>query len=131
LETTTTYALNFIESLDLSCECRELANILLKNEEDCKSFYIEFLGRNRYVIDDLLDYREDRLEMSDITIDKFLDLCDNIVKQDIFENVFLQSISVDDIGIIEQAIKEGKTSLSAIYNRFQNNINENILKNVL
>jgi hypothetical protein len=131
LETTLSYTVNFIDSLNLSCECKALADVLFKTEEECKAFYIGFLGRNRYVIDDLLDYRENRLAMSDMSLDKFLALCDNRVKQDIFEQVFLQPISMGDAIIIDKAIEQGVTSLSAIYNRFENNVNENILKNVL
>lgn len=109
----------------------DLANVLLKSVEDCKDFYIGFFRRNRYVIDDLLDYREARLQLLETSLDRFILLCDGKVNRHIFEQVFLQSFSTDDIFLIEEAINKGKASLESIFISFQNEPNKNILKNVL
>ena len=123
---------NFIDSIDFkSAESKRLAKVLLKSEEECNYFYIGFLGRNRYIIDDLLDYREKKLSKSNITLDKFIAMCDNSVSREAFEQTFLQPINSTDAELIEDAISKGKTSLKGIYNRFQSNVNENVLKNVL
>lgn len=125
------YVKNFIDSLQLSEECEGLAKVLFSNEEQCKSFYLGFLGRNRYIIDDLLDYREKRLAISDMTLDKFLNLCNSVASKDIFEAVFLQHFTKSDIGVINNALINNSITLSFLYNRFQENVNENIMKNVL
>lgn len=108
-----------------------LAKVLLKTVENCRDFYIGFFGRNRLLIDDLLDYREKRLSLEEMSLYKFLWLCDGEINRDVFEQVFLQPFDVDDIFLIEEAVIEGRTTLEEIYNSFQKNPNENILKNVL
>ena len=127
----TSYIKNFIESLFVPNEWRELASVLFITEQDCNDFYIGFLGRNTYIIDDLLDFRENKLAMTDISLDNFLEMCDNMSTQKAFETTFLQPFTYDEIELISTAISDGKTSLEDIYNRFQKNVNENILKYVL
>lgn len=128
---TVIYSQSFIESLCLSVECYNIAHVLLKTREQCREFYIGFLGRNKNKLDDLLDYREHRLSLSDNSVNKFLERSDNKVKQDVFEDVFLQRFTLEEIMLIEEAISEKRTSLEAMYNCFELNVNENILKNVL
>lgn len=110
---------------------RELFDVLFKSVEDCNDFYIGYFGRNRHMIDDLLDYREYKLSIAKITLDKFITLCDNKVNREIFELTFLQKFYDEDISLIEKAISQGKISLHDIFNGFKNNPNKNILKYVL
>lgn len=126
------YINHFIESVGIKAEKeKSLARILLKSAEDCQDFYIGFFGRNKYVIDDMLDYREVRIKISGLTLDTFLWFCDYKVDKALFEKVFLQSFTDEDISIIKNAVETGKITLDEIYNNFKKNPNENILKNVL
>lgn len=125
------YVNNFIQSLKLKGKPKDLAGVLLTCKEDCHDFYIGYLGRNRHVIDDLLDYRESKLSIEDMSFDKFVDMCDNKVNKKVFENTFLQDISLSEVALIESMISSGRTSLKKIYDGFISNPNENILKNVL
>lgn len=118
----------FIESLQLP---KELASVVLTTVEDCQSFYIGFYGRNSYTIDDLLDYRERKLSISDIELDTFISMCNNIGRLETFRQTFLQPISESDMSLIDKAIENGKVTLEGIYNSFQENVNKNILQNVL
>jgi hypothetical protein len=125
------YVETFVDSLGLNPDQLEMARVLLKTEGCCKEFYIGFLNRNRYVTDDFLDYREEKLETLKFTLDEFLDMCYNINMLEAMENCFLQPISLLDLSLIDKAIEEGRTSLEVIYSEFQKNPNKNILKNVL
>lgn len=123
---------NFVDSIGVSSDKeRELAQVLFKTVECCNDFYIGFLGRNRHMIDDMLDYREHKLSIADVTVDKFIKLCDNKVNREIFELTFLQKFDSDSVSLIDKAISKGKTSLIDIFNNFQKNPNKNILKYVL
>lgn len=122
---------NFIDSLSLSSESKALAEVLLTTDGECNDFYIGFLGRNTYIIDDLLDYRESRLSVSDISLNKFVEMCDTGIIRDVFEQTFLQSVSNTEMNLINRAIFNGKISLKDIYCRFRKNVNESILKYVL
>src|SRR5690606_4218091 len=99
--------------------------------DDCDSFYIGYYGRNNYIIDDLLDYREYRVSIADMSFDKFIDMCDNKGIKEAFESTFLYHLSNESASFIEAIIKTGKTSLEEIYSLFVRNPNENVLKNVL
>lgn len=125
------YVGNFVESLNLSDECQELAGVLLKSVEDCKAFYIGFLGRNNHTIDDFLDYREERISMADVSLDNFLIMCDNCGIRKTFENVFLQPFTLEDIALISNCLQKGKTTLIDIFNQFKANVNQNIMRIVL
>lgn len=126
------YINNFVNSIGVSSSKeRELAQVLFKTVECCENFYIGFLHRNCYIIDDLLDYREYKLSIVNISVDKFIMLCDNKVNRETFESIFLQKLSSDDVSLIEGAISQGRTSLEIIFNNFQKNPNKNILKYVL
>jgi hypothetical protein len=126
------YIINFVDSIGVSSDKeRELAEVLFKSIKCCEKFYIGFLSRNSHMIDDLLDYREYKLSIANITVDKFITLCDNKVNREIFETTFLQKIDSNDVVLIEKAILQGKASLHTIFNNFQKNPNKNILKYVL
>lgn len=117
----------FIDKLGLPT----LANILLKTFDECQTFYRDYYKKNANVIDDLLDYREYKLSISDMTFDKYLEMCRNLGVKVAFENTFLQPISMQEAALIEKAIFSGKVTLEHIYNSFRQNINVNVLKYVL
>lgn len=126
------YIEDFINSINFeSSKSRDLAQILLKSENDCNNFYIGFLGRNKHKIDDLLDYREAKLSDLNITFDLFFEMCYNEGIGKSFEKTFLQSFSSSDIEILSKSIAEKKVSLESLYTEFQKNTNINILKYVL
>jgi hypothetical protein len=122
------YVSNFIQSHSLP---QVVAEGVLRTEEDCKDFYIGFYGRNRYVVDDLLDYREHRIETSEIILDTFLEMCYTIGMRETFEQVFFQSFSKMEIAKVAEAIVKGKVTLESLFTDFQKNPNKNILKNVI
>lgn len=117
----------FIDKLSLP----NLASVLLKTIGDCQLFYQEYFRKNTNVIDDLLDYREYKLSISDITLEKYLEMCQDLGVKLAFENTFLQPITLQESMLIEKAISNGKVTLEYIYNLFQININKNIMKYVL
>ncbi len=119
---------NFIESLNLP---ESIARVLLETEEDCKSFYADFFNRNRYIVDDLLDYREHKISKSKMTVDLFVKECYNIGMKQSFESTFYQSFTDRDISLVQEAILDNRTSLIQLFQDFKKNPNKNILKNVL
>lgn len=125
------YVENFIDSIEMSNYCKDLAKVLLKNKEDCEMFFENCLGKNNHIFDDLLDYREMKLSDRNISIDDFISMCNNNDKIAIFEIVFLQPIKKKDMRYIEDLINNGEITLKEIYYNFQRNMNINILKNVL
>lgn len=118
----------FIDSLHLNSELKRFAKVLIKTKEDCTDFYINHLGNNDYIIDDLLDYRQSKISMSDITFDKFKEMCDNIGIKKAFEETFLYYFNLNTVKLIESLIANGKTSLEEIYSLFVSNPDENIVK---
>lgn len=125
------YIDNFIESLGVSGDVKELAEVLFKEENDCNDFYIGYYGKNRYVIFDLLDYRKSKLPIHHMSVDSFVELCNNKGVKEAFENTFLQHFDNYIIELIDEMIGKELTSLEYIYNSFMENPNENILKYVL
>ena len=121
----------FIDSLVLNDELKCFAKVLLRTQDDCKEFYIKYLGNNHYIIDDLLDYRKSKIDISDMSFDKFTEMCDNIGMKKAFEKAFLYYFSTQAIELIEYMILAGKTSLEEIYSLFVRNPDENVIKNVL
>jgi hypothetical protein len=119
---------NFIESLNLPLK---EAMVLLECEEDCQKFFTDFYNRNKHVIDDLLDYREYKVEKSQKTLDLFLKECYTSNMRQVFQKTFYQSFSDSDMDLIGQAILDGRTSLEELYSGFKKNPDKNILKNVL
>jgi hypothetical protein len=119
---------NFIKSLALP---ERIAKGVLFTAECCNSFYEGFYGRNNYVIDDLLDYREEKLSKSKITLVKFLDMCYNEGNREAFRLTFYQYFTSSEIEVVDRAIESGKTSLQSVYTDFEKNPNKNVLKNVL
>ena len=107
--------------------------VLFQNENDCKLFFEDFYLRNKYIVDDLLDFREYKISKSKITVDSFKELCYNskVGLRKAFEQTFLQSFTDQDLEKISEAIVGGKLPLKKLISDFQKNPNKNILKNVL
>jgi hypothetical protein len=122
------YLHDFIYLLNLP---KEMALVLLKSTIDCQKFFAGYYGRNRYVIDDLLDYREFKIENSTITLEDFLYMCYNSNMQQAFEKTFLQSFTLEEMSLIEKAIISGRVSLESLFFGFERNPNKNIMKYVL
>lgn len=121
----------FVDSLGLKDELKGFAKVLLRTQDDCKEFYIKHLGNNHYIINDLLDYRKSKIDISDMSFDKFAEMCDNIGMKKAFENTFLYHFNTQAIKLVESMIFAGKTSLEEIYSLFVRNPDENVMKNVL
>lgn len=121
----------FVDSLGLEGELKCFAKVLLRTQDDCEEFYIKYLGNNNYIIFDLLDYRESKINMSDMSFDKFVEMCDNIGVKKAFEETFLYYFSTQAIELVEYMILVGETSLEEIYSSFVKNPNENVMKSVL
>ena len=125
------YVKYFIDSLNMNDEFNKLAEVLLKNKKDCNDFYAKYLGNNNYKIDDLLDFREDKLSIEDMSFDRFMLMCDNIGIKKAFEKTFLYHFDSQIVRFIENRIENDMVSLEDIYSSFVNNPNGNIMKNVL
>lgn len=108
---------------------KELANVLLKDVSDVKNFVSMFYKTNKYEIDDLLDYREYKIKQSEITLDAFIQQCDDNMKI-AFENNFQQNFTDSDIEMIKERIHSGNVSLVTLFENFYKNINVNILKHI-
>ncbi|QOV08373.1 hypothetical protein Kirov_174 [Bacillus phage Kirov] len=117
----------FIKSLDLPQE----STVLFQTIGDCHSFYITNYGRNACVADDILDYRETKLEESDITLELFVDMCSTKGIKTAFQNTFLQVFDEEDVGVINWSLLSGRATLESIYSQFKMNPNKNILSYVL
>lgn len=124
----TTSTERFIKSLDLPTK---LARGVLRTSEDCNTFYIGYYGRSKYVIDDLLNYREKKIAESDTTFEFFTKLFHEKGIKESFEHTFYQSFEDFEIDIIVNALRNGDSSLESIYNGFKASPNKNILHNVL
>lgn len=119
---------DFIKSLSLP---HDVADVLLLTVADCERFYKEFYGRNRYIVDDLLDFREEKLRNSHITVTSFLRMCNNGDVQEAFESTFLQTFNQDDVSVLRKKVASGSISYRTIYDKFQLNTNLNIWRIVL
>lgn len=117
----------FVEAHNLPEDSR----VLFQTFGDCHSFYITHLGRNKNVSDDLLDYREEKINQSNVSFDKFRKMCYTYGIRHAFETVFLQAFDVEQIEFLASKLYNEEISLETIYNGFQKNPNKNILKYVL
>jgi hypothetical protein len=118
---------NFINKLGFD----NLTNVLFKTSEDCQLFYRKYYKTNVNVIDDLLDFREHKLETIEISLDQYFELCSNKGMKVAFEITFLHPIIEQEVVLIEKAINDGRVTLEYIYNSFKKNINKNIMQYVL
>lgn len=127
LNTNKIEVVGFIESLSLP----SIAKGILRTDDDCQSFYIGYYRKNKHVADDLFDYREMKIEEAKVDLSTFLQKCEENEIQEVFEDTFLQSFSLIDMDIINDAIEKGRASLESIFASFVENPNKNIMKNVL
>ena len=118
----------FITSLALP---QHIASVLFETWEDCKLFFDKFYQTNRHIVDDLLDFREYKINSSTWTSQSFLNSCKLNGMKTTFEKVFLQSFTNQDIAQIEKAMFENKLTLESLFSQFKANSNTNILKYVL
>ena len=118
----------FITSLGLS---QYIANVLFHTMEDCKLFFDKYYQKNRYEIDDLLDFREHKIETSTWTSLTFVKSCESDGMRPTFEKVFFQSFTDQDIVQVNKAISDNKITLETLFSQFKANPNTNILKYVL
>ena len=118
----------FICSLDLPYK---VAKGILRSNEDCDLFHKNFYLKNRNVVDDLLDFKEYKISKSNIELNDFLMNCREKGIHATFEQTFLQSLTSEDIKLIENALSTGKTTLTQVFNDFIENPNKNVMKNIL
>ena len=118
----------FIKSLALP---QYIASVLFDTWEDCKLFFDKFYQTNRHGVDDLLDFREHKINASTWTSQSFLDSCESNGMKVTFEKVFLQSFTDQDIAQIEKAMLDKQLTLESLFSQFKANSNTNILKYVL
>lgn len=110
---------------------RETASLLLKTEEDSKNFFGKFFRRNRYSIDDMLDFRRFKVNADRKTLATFINECHNGDMKNVFESTFYQTFTVESIELINKAISEERTSLKDLFINFQNNPKTNLMRNIL
>lgn len=105
--------------------CKRLAEILLKTEKDASTFFQQYLGRNPYLINDLLDFREQKITYWAITFDRLQEMAyNNNDLNVVFENVFLQPFPrfTDDLK------KRLLHNLQRIYDYFVDHPHENLMR---
>lgn len=119
---------NFIESLNLP---KNVATVLLESEKDCHDFFEGYYNRNKYVMDDLLDYREAKIRNANKTLDEFRHECYTKGMRQAFQLTFYQSFSDSDIELIAEANLKGVITLEGLFNGFKKNPSKNIMRNVL
>lgn len=120
--------INFIESLNLQ---RDVASLLLESMESCHLFLERYHMRNKNPVDDLLDFREYKINNSYISLDEFVKMCYTKGMKETFESTFYQSFTSLDIEVVGNAVSKGMVTLESLYTDFKKNPNKNILKNVL
>ena len=125
--TKTNEADSFIDSLMLP----PVARCILRSNEDCTVFSEKYFGTNPNPIDDLLDYREDKIEKGIIDLNTFLEQVRENGIEATFESVFLQEFTTYDIEMIESQISKGVTSLEIIYRNFKSRPTQNIMRQIL
>ena len=119
----------FVESFTTGID---MAKVLISELEDMLFYISTFHKRNKYQIDDLLDYRDYKVSNSNATIEQFrLDFDSSLENKKLFEQTFYQSFSDDDITIIESALTSGRVTLDIIFQGFKSNPSKNIMKYVL
>lgn len=110
---------------------QEFGDCVAYLQEDCDNFFANHWGKNDLVFDDLLDYRESKIEMADMSFDIFEETCNNKGIKKGFETTFLNYLSPHDVKFIESKIASKRITLNEIYTRFIKNPNQSVLKNML
>ena len=118
----------FINSLNLPVY---IAIVLFENWGDCVAFMNLFYAKNKFLIDDLMDFREYKIYQSTKSLKEFLDDYNVNGLKASFERMFYQSFNEDEVNILNGAIASGKVSVDELFYKFKGNHNRNILKYVL
>ncbi|BAB06067.1 hypothetical protein P4637_19530 [Halalkalibacterium halodurans] len=124
--TNTMFVKNFINSLKLP----KIANDLLQSKADCMDFFKNYYRKNHHVIFDLLDYKEMKLNASKITLEDFKNHFNQSPREALTET-FKQEFGKEEVGLIEERLKDGAITLDSIYSEFMVNSNQNVMKMVL
>lgn len=118
----------FIDSLSLPMS---IAGGLLTTSADCDLFYKGYYGRNSFVVDDLLDYREYKIKNSFVTLEIFVNLCNSGHQLLAFESLFLQKFSPEEMVMINREFVNGKFSYQSLFLDFHKNTNLNVWRIIL
>jgi|SRR5690606_19618642 len=112
---------HFIASFTLP---QEAATSILRTTEDCQYFLNNFYGKNpRRLIDDLLDFLEDKIIRMNVSLETFLSRCslgDGMLKV-AFEETFLDDFSDETMEVISSALINHKITLEQLFLNFQQN----------
>lgn len=123
---------NVVEEILASLKSeRETVLMLLATENDVDVFMSDFYQKNGLVIDDLLDFREYKIENNNSNIIDFTSNCRTKGIRETFEQTFYQFFSINDMEIINESINNGKITLELLFEKFKANPNRNIMKYVL
>jgi hypothetical protein len=113
----------------------DLAKAILKDEQDCRLFYDDYYNKQKgcRLTDALLDFREDKIKNSGITLETFLSRChlgEGLTKA-VFEETFFETLSDDDVGKLTDAIYGFEITLEELFNNFQKSPNRKICSYVI
>ena len=101
---------------------------ILRNTEDCREFHENFYDSETEGSDDLMKYKQYRIENHFMTQFEFIRLFHEKGTLESFENAFLQSFSHDDVEHINGYLNAGKITLEEVYSKFNKNPHRNILR---
>lgn len=101
---------------------------VLRNGQDCVSYIKSFHGKNKEMADDLFAFKNHQLATSTMTLDIFLKSCYDRVSAKAFGDAFFQSFTEEEVGIINKALDESKTTLEEVYAKFLKNPKRNIMR---
>lgn len=113
----------------------DLANTILKNEDDCHLFFADYYRNQKGcgLTDALLDFREDKIANSGVTLETFLARChlgEGLTKT-VFEETFYETLSDDDVTRLIEAINVGRITLEKLFSNFQKSPNRKICSYVI
>lgn len=114
----------FIASLNLPT----VADSFFRNIDDCNTYIEKFHGKKPRALQNLADFKQYQISNSMMTLDIFLDMCNNSRVQDAFEETFFQPFTQDEIIFMTEVIEDGKLSFEELYFKFQENPRRNIIR---
>lgn len=113
----------------------DLAKAILKDEQDCHLFYSDYYRgqTGRGLTDALLDFREDKIADSGVTLETFLTRCQlgEGMTKTVFEETFFETLSDDDVTRLTEAINVGRITLCTLFENFQKSPNRKICSYVI
>lgn len=107
-----------------------LATLLFKNEGDVKTFVEMFHKSNKYEIDDLLDFRNYKIDKSSIPLSEFLQKCELDLKS-AFEETFIQSFDELFIELVKSLVNDEVITLAYIFEEFHKDIDICVKKRIM